>query len=107
MRPAHGRLFSELWYLREASTLVFAIVRDRWAQRWRIRRSESKDTWGGDMTGIGRDGANALRGLLRVPGFTLAIGITLAVAIGATTTIFSLANAASSGRSPTLTPIDW
>ena len=67
VRPAHGRLFSELWYLREASTLVFAIVRDRWAQRWRIRRSESKDTWGGDMTGIGRDGANALRGLLRFP----------------------------------------
>lgn len=44
--------------------------------------------------GIGRDGANAFRGLLRAPGFTLAIGLTLAVAIGATTTIFSVANAA-------------
>jgi putative ABC transport system permease protein len=45
------------------------------------------------LNGLGRDCRYALRGLTREPGFTIAVVITLALGIGATSTVFSAVDA--------------
>jgi putative ABC transport system permease protein len=47
----------------------------------------------GSLDSVGRDLRHALRGLKRRPTFTLAVVLTLALGIGATTAIFSVVNA--------------
>lgn len=77
IRPDAGWWRRELWYLREAGSLLVAV----WASRLRTGWAR-------------RDVGHAIRGLLREPGTTLVLVVTLAVAVGATTAIFSVANAA-------------
>lgn len=89
-----GAAASRMWLMREVASLVWAVLRERRAEGRRARRSEKGEPWEERMMGMRRDMAQALRGLLRAPGFTVAIGLTLAITIGATTTIFSVANAA-------------
>ena len=94
VRPSAHRAVAEWWYVRESLSLLLALARDRLS----IGRGDEARTSGitsgeGIMNGMGRDIMHALRGLRREPGTTLVITLTLAVAVGATTAIFSVANA--------------
>jgi predicted permease len=92
MGPRAG---DEVWYLREATSLAVAVVLQR-ARELQERIQGRK----GAMNGLGRDLRQALRLLTREPGTTLAIALTLAVAVGATTTIAAVADAAFLRRLP-------
>lgn len=94
VRPARSRVSAEWWYLREATSLVGGILRDRVGRRTQERRSNSNANGEGTMRGVLRDARGAVRSLLRSPGYALVIAGTLTVAIGATTMTFSVANAA-------------
>ena len=74
--------------------MLFAVARGR-SSSGRGRNTGTTDDTSreGIMNGLGRDVLHALRGLRRQLGTTLVIGLTLAVAVGATTAIFSVANA--------------
>lgn len=88
------RISAELWYVREALSLLLAVTLGRISGK-RDTETLTSDTMGeGMMNGMGRDLVHALRGLLRDPGTTVVIALTLAVSVGATTAIFSVANAA-------------
>lgn len=85
----------EIWYLREVASLAVAVAMQRvteLGERIQGRR--------GTMGGLGRDLRHALRLLAREPGTTLAIVVTLAVAVGATTTVAAVADAAFLRRLP-------
>ena len=58
---------------------VKELTRDAWGTRW--------------ADDAGRDLRFALRGMARAPGFTVAVVLTLAVGIGATTAVWSIADA--------------
>jgi predicted permease len=75
----------ELWYVREAMSLLLAVAAGRVAQTL---------TWETNVSGLGRDLRHALRALVREPGVSLVVTVTLATAIGATTAIFAVADAA-------------
>lgn len=89
-----GRVSSEIWYMGEAVSLAAAVVGRR------ARNMLSRKGREGFMNGFGRDVRQAVRGLAREPGTTLAIVITLAVAVGATTSILAVADAAFLRRLP-------
>ncbi|HSM59473.1 MAG TPA: ABC transporter permease [Longimicrobiales bacterium] len=96
-----GRPWSEVWYVAEALSLVFAVARDRVGATSRSDRGSPRPRYGttsrfGDrfMGGMGRDLRHAVKMLLREPWTTLVIALTLAVAVGATTAIFAVADAA-------------
>ena len=94
VRGSAGWAVAECWYVLEALSLFFAIARGRLSRgRGSVARRSDITSGEGIMIGIGRDVIHALRGLRREPGTTLVIGLTLAVAVGATTAIFSVANA--------------
>lgn len=95
VKPSRSWLAAEMWYTAEATSLAFAVARGRFGLRGRPGRGKFEFTRGnGMMWGVGRDVIHALRGLRRERGTTIVIGLTLAVAVGATTAIFSVANAA-------------
>lgn len=90
-----SRLAAEVWYVREAISLLFGIIRHRlWQMCAHQAPSPGGAARGGIMAGTGRDLAHAVRSLLRDPVTTFVIAVTLAVAVGATTAIFSVTNAA-------------
>ena len=94
IRPNARWSVAECWYILEALSLFFAIARSCFSLgRGRTARTSDINSGEGIMSGMGRDVIHALRGLRREPGTTLVIGLTLAVAVGATTAIFSVANA--------------
>lgn len=78
----------ELWYARESASLVAALVAERLVELRTTMRG------GLGMSGLRGDLWRALRGLAREPLTTLVVGATLAIAIGATTTIVAVADAA-------------
>ncbi len=83
VRPALGRWRADLWFLRQALGTAAAFVSPRRGLD-RTRRSSPP---------VLREARYAARGLVRRPGFAvLAIG-TLAVGIGATSSVFSLVDA--------------
>jgi hypothetical protein len=96
MRVKHGLLVTHALCLREA----IAIVVWAWADRWRVRRDrararrqESKSNrrrW--TMRGVGMDARYAFRQLRRQPLIALAAVCTLALGIGANTSIFTVVN---------------
>ena len=94
VRPSTPWVVSECWYVLESISLLFAVARSR-SSPGRGRNTGTTDDTSreGIMDGMGRDLLHALRGLRRQLGTTLVIGLTLAVAVGATTAIFSVANA--------------
>lgn len=95
VEPMESWPAAEYWYTAEALSLVFAVLRDRLALRGGGEGLKIEITRGnGMMVGFGRDMMHALRGLRREPGTTFVIGLTLSVAVGATTAIFSVAHAA-------------
>lgn len=85
----------ELWYAREATSLLVAVWRADGRAVWKTDTRKGGGMMGGTgMDGMGRDVRHAVRSLLGEPGTTLTLVVTLAVAVGATTAIFGVANAA-------------
>lgn len=78
------RARTELWYVVEAASLLLAVV---------VERVERAVTGEANVSGLGRDLRHAVRGLVREPGVSLVVTVTLAAAIGATTAIFAVADA--------------
>jgi predicted permease len=89
------RAAAELWYVREASPLLVAAAAGRVLfDRSTAVAIHELGSGGGSMRGTTRDFVHALRALRREPATTVVIGLTLALAVGATTAIFGVANAA-------------
>jgi len=80
-----GRAFAELWYVVEAASLLSAVV---------VGRVGRGITGEANVGGLLGDLRHTLRALVREPGVTIVVTITLAAAIGATTSIFAVADAA-------------
>jgi predicted permease len=95
-----GRWRSELWYVAEAVSLAAAVtkagLRARRHERHRTIRAGGGAFMRGEggMDGLGRDVRHAVQNLARDKGTTSLIGLTLAVAIGSTTAIVAVADAA-------------
>ncbi len=79
------RALAELWYGREAASLVVAVL---------VGRLVGVLSEEGIVSGLGRDVRHAVRALSREVGVSLVVAVTLAAAIGATTAIFAVADAA-------------
>lgn len=88
----------EAWYAREAISLLFAVA----FLRLRVGAPEAsharsaplrpeREAW---PEGLGRDVRHVLRSLIRDPGTTVVVGLTLSAAIGATAAIGAVADAA-------------
>ena len=86
-----GRLESTLQQEMESHRAMMADAR-RFGNVLRLRE-ESRDVWGWTwLDDLSRDMRYALRSLARAPGFTAVAVLSLALATGATTAIFSIVN---------------
>lgn len=95
---ARGRVGAALWFW---AALVRVIVRCGWERIRTGGRTRSTGRGGrGVMETIIRDVRLAARHWARSPGFTTAAALTVALGIGATTTVFSVADAVLA-RTPT------
>ncbi|MEJ2206032.1 MAG: ADOP family duplicated permease [Gemmatimonadota bacterium] len=86
---------ARLWYWRQALSFSVRFVGERRAERkaWIHTHGSGRQDMGGKIEAWGRDLAHAVRSLLRAPGFAAITVATLALAIGASTAIFSVVNA--------------
>jgi putative ABC transport system permease protein len=85
-RTRRGAGHANRWYWRQA--LTFA-VRLRWP---RLATSNSTRRPRADISAVLYDFRVAARGLVRAPTYTVVAGLTIALGIGATTSIFSIVN---------------
>jgi predicted permease len=85
-RTRRGAGHANRWYWRQA--LTFAI-RLRWS---RLNRATGTRRPRVDLGGVFYDFRVAARGLVRAPTYTVVAGLTIALGIGATTSIFSIVN---------------
>ena len=88
-RAAGRWRYARIWG-RELTDLLALIVSERWGGKPSIEANLHRG--GMKMTGLWNDVRFALRGLFRAPGFTAITIGTLALGIGATTTIFTVVN---------------
>ena len=79
-----GRLTVIMLWVRSVADVATHAAAERRVARMTVIRS------GGYMSGFGSDVTTALRGLIRRPGFTLAIGLMLAVGLGFNTALFAV-----------------
>ena len=79
-----GRLAVAVLWLRSVADIAAHATAERRVAHATATRS------GGYMSGFGSDVVTALRGLIRRPGFTLAIGLMLAVGLGFNTALFAV-----------------
>lgn len=82
VRPSRGPIRARYWYLKQA---ILVCVHAR-------TRTGSNPGRSSMTAGLGRDLRQSARGLLRTPAFTAAAIVSLAMGIGASTAIFSVAN---------------
>jgi predicted permease len=97
-RERDGRFRATIWYWGEAVHAATRYLLSRFGRR--SRRSSAPGRHGrpgtrraGALEILRHDVAHALRTLRKAPGFTLVAALTIALGIGATTTIFSVGNA--------------
>jgi putative ABC transport system permease protein len=94
-RQSQSVLRSEAWYVREGLSLLGTFLLDRATSHFRASARALESEPGVDMmSSMRRDFSHAVRTLLRDAGTSTAVVITLAIAVGAITAIFSLAYAA-------------
>jgi predicted permease len=107
LRASHGdemaSVVAERWRERPGIVARMSLIRDiisdfvqSLPRAWRLERrqpSSDRSPRGGGGRGLGTDFRQAVRGLTHAPLFTLGATITLAIGIGASTAIFSLARA--------------
>src|SRR5690606_28769869 len=94
---AFGERAAARWFWRQAlSTIFWRVVRRRGARRAPEPRHgiDANRSAGpiGALRDTGRDFRLALRGLLRAPGFSVVVVTILAVGVGATTSVYSVAD---------------
>lgn len=99
-RASAGRDAADRWYWRETGSFVVRFLRerrrDRAARRYVFPHSPRQNRRGPMRRAIENwtsDFTQAARRLVRAPGFTFIVAFTLALAIGASTAIFSVVDA--------------
>ncbi|MGD2071254.1 MAG: ABC transporter permease, partial [Gemmatimonadota bacterium] len=86
-----GRVRAALWYARQMTTIPAWLAADRAGEATTNAR---RGGMSGAMRDLGRDFGKAVRSALARPGFSVVVILTLGLAIGAVTAMFSVVNLA-------------